>query len=152
MRSAGIEPVYGNEDQAEVGHPVQQPVQRGLIRHRAGDDRLAVVAGDLEALEPGRPALIEDALDADLVARRRRRAAHARTPADGQPRLAPAGERSRVSSAICSVLSAGFRDLHATKRHLGVASPKGAGQVESSGPGMADPSGTVARRLVRAVR
>jgi hypothetical protein len=82
-------------------------MQRGLIRHRAGYDRLAVVAGDLEALEPGRPSLIEDALDADLVARRRRRAAHARTPADGQPRLAPAGERSRVSSAICSVPSVG---------------------------------------------
>jgi len=105
--SAGIEPAYGNEDQAEVGHPVQQAMQRGLIRHRAGDDRLAVVAGDLEALEPGRPSLIEDALDTDLVARRRRRAAHARTPADGQPRLAPAGERSRVSSAICSVPSVG---------------------------------------------
>ena len=103
--SAGVEPAYGNEDQSEVGHPVQQPVQRGLVHHRAGDDRLAVIAGDLEALEPGRPSLIEDPLDPDLVARRRRRAAHARTPADGQPRLAPAGERSRVSSAICSVLS-----------------------------------------------
>jgi hypothetical protein len=65
-------------------------------------------------------------------------------PADGQPRLAPAGERSRVSSAICSVPSVGFRDLHATKRHLGVASPEGASRVESSGPGMADSPGTVA--------
>ena len=103
--TAGVEPAYGNQDQAEVGHPVQQPVQRGLVRHGAGDDRVAVIAGDLEALEPGRPSLIEDSLDADLVARRRRRAAHARTPADGRPRLAPAGERSGVSSAICSVLS-----------------------------------------------
>src|SRR5439155_2072248 len=99
-----FEPAYGNEDQAEVAHPVQQPVQGGLVRHRTEDDRLAVVTVDLEALEPGRPALIEDSLDADLVARRRRRAAHARTLSDGQLRLPPAGERSRVSSAICSVL------------------------------------------------
>src|SRR6266699_2014632 len=104
---SGFEPAYGNEDQAEVAHPVQQPVQGSLVRHRAGDDRLAVVTGDVEALEPGRPALIEDSLDADLVARRRRRTAHARTLSDGQFRLAPAGERSRVSSAICSVLPSG---------------------------------------------
>ena len=54
---AGTAPAYGNEDQAKVGHPVQQPVQSGLVRHRAGDDRVAVIAGDLQALEPGRPSL-----------------------------------------------------------------------------------------------
>src|SRR6201987_4252597 len=86
-----FKPAHGNDDQAEVAHPVQQAVQGGLVRHRAGDDRLAVVTGDLEALEPGRPALIEDPLDTDLVARRRRPAAHARTLSDRRFRLAPAG-------------------------------------------------------------
>src|SRR6476659_4071724 len=105
--SLRLKPAHGNDDQAEVAHPVQQAVQGGLVRHRAGDDRLAVLTGDLKALEPGRPALIEDPLDTDLVARRRRPAAHARTLSDGQLRRAPAGERSRVSSAICSVLPSG---------------------------------------------
>src|SRR5262245_33751912 len=105
--SLRFKPAHGHDDQAEVAHPVQQAVQGGLVRHRAGDDRLAVVAGDLEAFEPGRPALIEDSLDADLVARRRHPAAHARTLSDRRFRLAPAGERSRVSSAICSVLPSG---------------------------------------------
>lgn len=49
----GIEPAYGNQDQAEVADLVQQPAQGGLIGHRAGDDRLAVVTVDLQALEPG---------------------------------------------------------------------------------------------------
>jgi hypothetical protein len=39
---------------------VQQTVQGGLIDDRAGDDRLVVVAVDRQALEPGRPALVED--------------------------------------------------------------------------------------------
>ena len=38
-------------------------------RYWAGDDGLAVVAVDLEALEPGFPALVEDTLDTDLMAR-----------------------------------------------------------------------------------
>src|SRR6185437_14172022 len=105
--SLRFKPAHGNDDQAEVAHPVQQPVQGSLVQHRAGDDRLVVVTGDLEVLEPGGPAPIEDPLDADLVARRRRPAAHARTLADRQLRLGPAGERPRVSSAICSVLPSG---------------------------------------------
>ena len=46
--SLRFKPAHGNDDQAEVAHPVQQAVQGGLVRHRAGDDRLAVVTGDLE--------------------------------------------------------------------------------------------------------
>jgi hypothetical protein len=65
----GTEPAYRNQDQPEVADPVQQPVQGGLVRDRAGDDRLAVVTADRQALEPGRPARVEDPLDADLVAR-----------------------------------------------------------------------------------
>ena len=38
---------YGNQDQAEVANPVQQPVQGGLIRDGAGDDRLAGATVDL---------------------------------------------------------------------------------------------------------
>src|ERR1700759_1425975 len=98
--SLRVKPADGNDDQAEVAHPVQQAVQGGLIRHRAGDDRLAVVTGDLEALEPGRPALIEDPLDTDLIARRRHPAAHARTLSDRRFRLEPACERFRVWFAI----------------------------------------------------
>jgi hypothetical protein len=35
-------------------------VQSGLIGYRPGDDRLAAVVGDLETLEPGGPAPVED--------------------------------------------------------------------------------------------
>src|ERR1700759_5785471 len=91
--SLRVKPAHGDDDQAEVAHPIQQAVQGGLVRHRAGDDRLAVVTGNLEALEPGRPALIEDPLDTDLVARRRPPAAHARPLSDRPFRLAAAWGR-----------------------------------------------------------
>src|SRR5207342_3023502 len=74
------EPAYRIQDQAQVADPVQQPVQGGLIRDRAGDDRLAVVTADRQALEPGRPARVQEPLDADLVARRPRRVAHLYRP------------------------------------------------------------------------
>jgi hypothetical protein len=44
-------------------------VQGGLIRYLAGDDRLAAVRVDLQALEPGRPELVKGTRDADLIAR-----------------------------------------------------------------------------------
>jgi hypothetical protein len=58
-----------NQDQAQVADLVQEPVQGCLICYRAEDDRLAVVAVDLQALEPGRPAPVEDRIDADLIVR-----------------------------------------------------------------------------------
>jgi hypothetical protein len=67
--SSRVEPADGDQDQAQVADPVQQPVQGGLVCYRAVDDRLAFVAVDLEVLEPGRPALVEDSLDADLIVR-----------------------------------------------------------------------------------
>src|ERR1700733_13825023 len=42
-------------------------MQGGLIGQRSGDHRLRLLAADLEAVEPGGPALPEDALDPDLV-------------------------------------------------------------------------------------
>jgi hypothetical protein len=62
--SRWVEPPDGDQDQAEVADPVQEPVRGGLIGDRAGDDRLAVVTVDLEAPEPGRPVPVEDPLDA----------------------------------------------------------------------------------------
>jgi|HubBroStandDraft_3_1064219.scaffolds.fasta_scaffold780631_1 hypothetical protein len=77
--SLRAEPADGDQDQAEVADPVQQAAQGGLVRDRAGDNRLAVIAVDLEALEPCRPALVEDPHDADLIVRWPRCAVHART-------------------------------------------------------------------------
>src|SRR5215217_2102210 len=43
-----------------------------LVAARPGDDGLAgLVAAELQAFEPGRPAAVQDALNADLVAHRR---------------------------------------------------------------------------------
>ena len=44
-------------------------MQGGLVGYLAGEDRLAAVAVDLEPLEPGRPAPVQDPIDPDLVAR-----------------------------------------------------------------------------------
>jgi len=75
---------HRDQGQAEITDPGQQPVQRGLIREQASDDRLRTVAADLEAAEPFRPPVIEDAVDADLVPGGPPRAAHACS----SPRLA----------------------------------------------------------------
>src|SRR6185436_15908944 len=43
-------------------------MQRGLVGDRAAEDGDAVVGvGEVEVVEPGRPAVVEPALDADLV-------------------------------------------------------------------------------------
>src|SRR5262249_39472510 len=81
---AGVEPAHRVQGQAEVTDLGQQPVQRGLIGEQAEADCLRAVAADLEAAEPVRPAVIEDALDADLVPARPSWAAHDCSP----PRLA----------------------------------------------------------------
>ena len=52
----------------EVAELVQQSVQRGLVGDRAAEDGGAVVGvGEVEVVEPGGPAVVEPALDADLV-------------------------------------------------------------------------------------
>jgi hypothetical protein len=54
--------------QAQVTDLGQQAMQRRLVGERAGDDGLAgLVAGDAQTLKPGRPAAVQDTLDADLV-------------------------------------------------------------------------------------
>ena len=56
---------------AQVADPGGQAVQGRLVGDRPGDGGLAgLVAGDPQALEPGRPAGVQHALDAELVARR----------------------------------------------------------------------------------
>jgi hypothetical protein len=75
---------HRDQGQAEIADPGQQPVQRALIREQASDDRLRAVAADLEAAEPVRPPVIEDAVDADLVPGGTPWAAHACS----SPRLA----------------------------------------------------------------
>ncbi len=56
----GVEPAHRDQGETEVADLGQQPVQRGLIREQANDDRLRTVADDLEATEPVRPRFIKD--------------------------------------------------------------------------------------------
>src|SRR5205085_12408138 len=57
--------------QAQIAHPPEQAVRRGLIDHRAGQERVAVaVRRDGQALEPGGPSRTQTALDPDLIDRR----------------------------------------------------------------------------------
>src|SRR4030095_4883776 len=54
--------------QAPVADRGEQAAQGRLVGDRPDKDGLAaVVAGDSQAVEPGRPAAVQDALDADLV-------------------------------------------------------------------------------------
>lgn len=62
-----IESAHRDQDEPEVAHFGQHPVQGGLIGKRSRDDRLAAFAPDLEAVEPGRPAAVENPVHADLV-------------------------------------------------------------------------------------
>src|SRR5215468_10564826 len=67
--SIWVESPHRDQDEAEIAHLVQRPVQGGLIGQRPGNDRLAAVTDEVHVLEPGGPAPIKDPLDADLVAR-----------------------------------------------------------------------------------
>ena len=67
-----VYPAYRDQRQSKVADLSEQAVQRRLI-----DDvslyhcRAAELARDLEPVEPGRPALVENAIDTDLIAHRR---------------------------------------------------------------------------------
>jgi hypothetical protein len=67
--SVGIEVAHRDQEQPEVTHLGQQPVQGGLISDRAGNDGFLPIAADVEVLEPGGPPPVEDPLDPDLVTR-----------------------------------------------------------------------------------
>src|SRR6516164_6344357 len=77
---AGVEPAHRDQAQPEVANLGQQPVQCGLIGEQADDDRVRAVAAELEAAEPVRPLVVEDAVDADLVAGGPPQAVHAWPP------------------------------------------------------------------------
>src|SRR5690242_13587216 len=64
----GIGPGDGQQQQPEVAELVQQSVQRRLVGDEPTQNGGAVVGVDeLEVVEPARPAVVEPALDADLV-------------------------------------------------------------------------------------
>src|ERR1700683_3127381 len=65
---AGVQPAHRDQAQPEVTNLGQQPVQCGLVRKQAGDDGLGTVAAELEAAEPVSPLVVQDAVDAALVA------------------------------------------------------------------------------------
>jgi hypothetical protein len=44
--SIWVDPVHGDQDEPEVVHLGQQPVQGDLVGYRAADDRLVAVAAD----------------------------------------------------------------------------------------------------------
>src|SRR5215469_3654672 len=65
----GSQSAHGDQAEPEIADLGQQPVQRGLIGERAGDEGLGVLARDLETVEPDRPVVVQGALDPDLVMR-----------------------------------------------------------------------------------
>jgi len=62
-----VQPAHGDQAESQVADLGQQPVQRGLVSKQPGDDGLLAVVADLEAVEPGGPLAVQDAVDADLV-------------------------------------------------------------------------------------
>src|SRR5690349_5347808 len=67
-RRAGFGPGDGEERDPEVAQLVQQSVKGRLVGDGASQGGRAVVgARQVEAVEPGSPAVVESALDTDLV-------------------------------------------------------------------------------------
>src|SRR6266536_5305630 len=102
----GVQPTHTDQAQPKVADLDQQPVQGGLISHQPRDDRLAALALDLEVLEPGRPTAVEDPLDADLVPRRRSRAAHTRRPPCQSVWSSAFARRAWMSPGTASLIAA----------------------------------------------
>ena len=64
-------PEYRDQRHSKITHLGEQAVQRRLIDDRSGDQgHAAGLARDLQPVEPGRPALVEDPLDADFITHR----------------------------------------------------------------------------------
>src|SRR5215210_9166718 len=71
MGWVGVKPCDRDQGQPQVADPCQHAVQRGLVGERAGQDGGAVAGGgEAHAVEPGGPAAVEAASEADLVATR----------------------------------------------------------------------------------
>src|SRR4029450_13558774 len=66
--SFGVGAAHLEQLQAQVADLGEQAVQGRLVGDRPGDGGPAPIVGDdLQAVEPGRPAAVQDALDVDLV-------------------------------------------------------------------------------------
>jgi hypothetical protein len=67
-----VEAADEEQGQAQVADLGEQAVQGRLVGDRPGDQggRVVGLAGHRQPVESGRPALVEQALDADLVAHR----------------------------------------------------------------------------------
>src|SRR5919107_1066284 len=65
-----IESSHAHQRHSQVTYPAQYAVQRGLIHEVPREDGLSVLqVGDLQPVEPLRPARVEVSLDADFVGR-----------------------------------------------------------------------------------
>jgi hypothetical protein len=57
-----------DQRQADVAHPLQQAMQRGLVGYSTMDDRGAIaLEAEAQPVKPGGPSRIEVPLEADLV-------------------------------------------------------------------------------------
>lgn len=65
-----IKRAYQGQAQPEVPDLGQHAVQCRLVGEQADDDGLRAAVAELEAAEPIRPLVVEDTVDADLVAGR----------------------------------------------------------------------------------
>src|SRR5215216_7589719 len=85
---------YLQQLQAQVADLGEQAVQGRLVGDRPGDDGVAaLVAGHPQAVEPGRPAAVQNALDADFVVDRRLRPS-------SPPRGGSGGQQAMAASAM----------------------------------------------------
>ena len=67
--SVGVEADDRDQRQAGVADLLEQAVEGGLVGDRAPEDRRTVaLVAEAQAVEPGGPAAVEVALEADLVA------------------------------------------------------------------------------------
>lgn len=60
--------MHGDDGKALITHLVQDSMQLRLIAPGAGQNGLVILDVHVQALEPLRPAAVQDAVDPDLVA------------------------------------------------------------------------------------
>src|SRR6266699_2911850 len=110
--SPRVDVAYREQRQAKVTDLGKQAVQRRLVGDRPGDHGHAAAgfARQLQPVEPGRPALVEDALDVDFVAHRSFTPSGVRTGPAWRSVLVPvpvSGDVHPSSSLVLVVLPAG---------------------------------------------
>ena len=72
----GLDASHADDGQAEISNLVEDPVQCRLIWKRAGENGGVAQDLDLQAIEPIRPPLVQDALHPNLVESRPSCATH----------------------------------------------------------------------------